>query len=293
MLPTRFMGALPVALIVLVLLIVTAATGWARPSKRTRDIPYLAPNTAGFDPERHLLDVYQPRRKPATPRPVVVFIHGGSWNSGSKNMYWFIGRRLAKQGFVAVIINYRLAPAVEVPAMADDCARAVGWVASQIGAYGGDPSRIYVMGHSAGGGLAALLASGPTVFTRNGLPAGLVKGAVLNDPAGINMYDYLQKMEYPDDRKFLIPFGKEPAGWQAVSPQYQVQVGASPMLLYTGGRTYPSIIKGTEEFHQTLQKLGVQSQYRVIPRKKHVPMVTGLFWKNNIMYRDLRALAKP
>jgi hypothetical protein len=65
------------------------------------------------------------------------------------------------------------------------------------------------------------------------------------------------------------------------------------MLLYTGERTYPSIIQGTKDFHEKLQQLGVQSQLRELPRKKHVPMVTQLFWKNNIIYRDLRALAKP
>ncbi len=187
-------------------------------SHRTKNISYIPANsTVKADPERHLLDVYAPNRKPKTPLPVVVFIHGGNWDSGSKNIYWFIGRRLAKQGraadaVVAVIINYRLAPNVLVPAMADDCARAVQWTSQHIGEYGGDPNRIYVMGHSAGGGLAALLATEDELFTKIGMAKNPVKGAILDDPAGINMYDYLLKMEYPDDKNTSFRLGKTRLG---------------------------------------------------------------------------------
>jgi len=260
-------------------------------SKRTKNIPYVLVNSApNADPERHLLDVYAPNRKPATALPVVMFIHGGNWNSGNKNTYWFIGRRLAKQGVVAVIINYQLSPAVMVPEMANDCARAVQWATQHIGEYGGDPNRIYVMGHSAGGGLAALLATEDELFTRLGMDKNPIKGAILDDPAGINMYDYLLKMEYPDDKKYLAPFGKDPAGWKAASPLFKVRAGLPPMLLYTGERTYPSIIDGTKALRDKLQVAGVKHQYRDLPGKKHVPMVTQLFWKRNIIYRDLLTL---
>lgn len=144
--------------IVLLLLLLTLSV-IARPSRRTKDIPYVTPETPGYSADRHVLDVYTPQKASATKRAVVVFIHGGSWNSGNKNIYTFVGRRLARHDMVAVIINYRLSPAVQVPDQADDCARAVQWVSQHIGDYGGDPSRIFVMGHSAGAGLAALLAA--------------------------------------------------------------------------------------------------------------------------------------
>lgn len=288
MLLLRLSSLVPPILIALtVLLLLTGTYVLARPSKRTKDIPYVAGNVPGFDPQRHILDVYAPKRVSATPRPVVVFIHGGNWNSGKKDIYWFIGRRLARQGVVAVIVNYRLAPGVQVPAMADDCARAVLWAKQHMADYGGDPNRLYVMGHSAGGGLAALLATEDTLFTKLGLAGNPVKGAILNDPAGINMYDYLLKMEYPTDRQYLVPFGKDPEGWRAVSPLFKVRPGLPPMLLYTGERTYPSILTGTKAFYDKLRAAGVSAQYRVLPRKKHVPMVTQLFWKNNVIYRDL------
>ena len=220
----------------------------------------------------------------------MVFIHGGNWNSGSKNIYWFIGRRLASQGVVAVVISYRLSPEVQVPAMADDCAAAVAWTSQHIADYGGDPARIYVMGHSAGGGLAALLATDDTLFTKQGLAQNPVKGAVLNDPAGVNMYDYLLKMEYPTDKQYLTSFGPNPDGWRAVSPYYQVRSGAPPMLIFSGEKTYPSISDGSKAIHEKLLSLGINSTYMVLPGKKHVPMVKQMLWKRNIIYRQALAL---
>jgi acetyl esterase/lipase len=266
------------------------ALAW--PSRRSKDIAYVSPNTPGFDTERHRLDVYQPRKKSTTKRPVVVFIHGGSWNSGSKNIYWFVGRRLAKQGIVAVIINYRLAPNVEVPAMVEDGAQAIRWTQQHIAEYGGDPTRIYVMGHSAGAGLGALLATDDMYFSRLGLTTNPIKGAILDDPAGLDMYDYLTKMDYPNDQQYLVPFGKNPAVWRAVSPMYHVSKASPPMLLFVGGKTYPSIASSSERFRQKLIELGVQHEFTVIPGKKHIPMVLQLFWKNNIIYQQVRKLVE-
>jgi acetyl esterase/lipase len=255
-------------------------------SHRLKGIPYKSASVPGFNPEKNRLDVYRPNGQRTQAAPVVVFIHGGNWNSGSKNIYWFIGRRLAKQGIVAVIPSYRLSPEVQVPAMANDCAEAVLWVRNHIADYGGDPNRIYVMGHSAGGGLAALLATDNSLFTKLGLTDNPIRGAILNDPAGINMYDYLQEMKYPSDRQYLTSFGEKPDGWRALSPYYQVRAGAPPMLLFVGEKTYPSIIAGTKALHEKLQTLNVPTQYTVLPGKQHVPMVKQLFWKRNIIYRE-------
>ena len=274
-----------IALIFLVLIVNECAV--ARPSKRTKDIAYVAATSPDFSPERHVLDVYAPKKKSASGYPVVVFIHGGSWNSGSKNIYEFVGRRLAKQGVLAVIISYRLAPNVLVPAMADDAARAVLWTTQHIAEFGGDPARIFTMGHSAGGGLAALMATKDELFTKLGLTKSPVKGVILDDAAGLDMYDYLQKMEYPNDQQYLVAFGKDPAVWRSVSPMYFVGRDSPPMLLYTGGRTYPSITNSTAKFDKKLQEFGVTHTYSVLPGKKHVAMATQLFWKNNVIYRDL------
>ncbi|MBD2704885.1 alpha/beta hydrolase [Spirosoma sp. BT702] len=283
---SRLLWLAPLTLILLTTLLVIANEyAVASGSKRTKDILYDSSDSAS---ERHRLDVYTPRSTTSKTRPVVVFIHGGSWDSGSKNMYSFVGRRLASQGVVAVLINYRLAPAVEVPEMAVDCSHALVWTYRHIAEYGGDPNQIYVMGHSAGGGLAALLAVNSHYFTQLGLMQNPIKGAILDDPAGLDMFDYLKKMEYPGDEKYLIPFGKKADVWQMVSALYQVDANCPPMLMYTGEETYPSIIKSSRKFDQQLKKFGIRHTLTIIPGKKHVGMAVQLFWKNNLIYKDLR-----
>ncbi|RZL08526.1 MAG: alpha/beta hydrolase, partial [Hymenobacter sp.] len=151
--------ALPPLGLLLAVATVLLANEWAvaRASHRVADVPYVAATAPDFDAQRHLLDIYQPKGKAAAPRPVVLFIHGGNWNSGSKDnlLYRAVGRRLAKQGFVGVVISYRLSPQVLVTGQAQDAARALAWTVQHIKEYGGDPARIVLMGHSSGAGLAA------------------------------------------------------------------------------------------------------------------------------------------
>ncbi|GAB4055969.1 alpha/beta hydrolase [Spirosoma litoris] len=284
----RLLWQIPVALLILSIFLFSIS-GYAISfnSRRTKDVAYVSSTSPDFSPERHLLDIYTPRSTSAKGRPVVVFMHGGAWNSGSKNLYFIIGRRLAKQGVVAVVINYRLAPAVEVPAMADDCARAVIWTAQHIADYGGDPNRIFVMGHSAGGGLAALVANDDQLFTKFGMAKNPVKGAILDDPGGLDMFDYLTKMQYPGDESYLGAFGKKPDVWRTVSALYYLRADSPPVLMYAGENTYPGIASSTRKYDKRLQELGIKHEFTVLPGKKHIPMVTQLFWKNNVIYRDL------
>jgi acetyl esterase/lipase len=288
--------ALPPLGLLLAAVTVLLANEWAvaHASRRVADVPYVAASAPDFDAKRHRLDIYQPKKE-AAPRPVVLFIHGGSWNSGSKDdiLYKTIGRRLAKNGFVGVVISYRLAPQALVPQQANDCARALAWTVAHISEYGGDPARIVLMGHSAGGGLAALLATGSdTLLARHGLPPSAAHAVLLDDPAGLDMLDYLTKLEYPNDAQYLVPFSKDPAVWRQASALYHVRAGAPPYSLYIGGDTYPSIKNSSEKFRQRLTQLGQAPKYVVLPGKKHVGMVTQLFFANNTLYAELKRLAR-
>ncbi|MGI4862533.1 MAG: alpha/beta hydrolase [Janthinobacterium lividum] len=291
----RLLALLPLGLL-LAVAVVLLATEWAvaRASHRVPDIAYVPASAPDFDTNRHRLDVYQPKKEATVLRPVVLFIHGGSWNSGSKNdiLYKAIGRRLAKQGFVGVVISYRLAPQVLVPQQADDCARALAWTVAHIKEYGGDPARIVLMGHSAGGGLAALLATGSdTLLAKHGLPATAAHAVLLDDPAGLDMLDYLTKMQYDGDAQYLVPFSKDPAVWRQASALYHVRAGAPPYSMYIGGDTYPSISGSGAKFRDRLTQLGHPPKYTVLPGKKHVGMVTQLLWSNNELYQELHRLA--
>jgi len=289
--------ALPPLGLLLATAAVLLANEWAvaRASHRVADVPYVAASAPDFDAQRHRLDIYQPTAEAAAPRPVVLFIHGGNWNSGSKDdiLYKAIGRRLAKNGFVGVVISYRLAPQVLVPQQAADCARALAWTVAHIKEYGGDPAHLVLMGHSAGGGLAALLATGSdSLLAPYGLPATAAHAVLLDDPAGLDMLDYLTKMQYPNDAQYLVPFSKDPAVWRQASALYHLRAGAPPMSIFIGGETYPSIKTSSETFRQRLTQLGAVPKYTILPGRKHVGMVTQLFWANNELYDELRRLAQ-
>ncbi len=105
---------------------------------------------------RQSLDIYRPRDS-GTAQPVVVFFYGGGWVGGSKEKYGFAAAGLTARGFVVVIPDYRLYPEVVFPAFVEDGAAAMRWVVDNIAEYGGDPGEIYLMGHSAGAHIAALL----------------------------------------------------------------------------------------------------------------------------------------
>jgi len=114
---------------------------------------------------RQGLDIYAPKAAHGVPvkgpLPVIVFFYGGSWNSGDRQGYAFVGRALASRGFVVVIPDYRLVPEVHYPEFLQDNAAAVHWVRQHVQDYGGDPSQIVLMGHSAGAYNAAMLALDP------------------------------------------------------------------------------------------------------------------------------------
>ena len=118
--------------------------------------------------DKHKLDLYLPKGKKNF--PVLVFLHGGSWRSGDRSVYPLFGNRFAKPGIGVAIPSYRLMPKNPHPAQIEDTAAAFAWVYKNIAQYGGDVSRIYVAGHSAGGHLVALLALDPVYLAKYDIP---------------------------------------------------------------------------------------------------------------------------
>ena len=109
---------------------------------------------------RQLLDVYLPLNRQA-PGPAVVFFYGGSWTSGERASYRFVGEALAARGIAVVIADYRLSPAVKYPVFLQDSALALRWTLDHLSELGADPTQLFVMGHSAGAYNAAMLALDP------------------------------------------------------------------------------------------------------------------------------------
>ncbi len=131
----------------------------------------------GFDSDNGLyLDVYAPAS--ASNAPVVVFFYGGSWKNGKRKWYSYVGKTLASNGIVTFIPDYRKYPDVQFPAFVDDAATATRWVRDHASEFGGDPSRIYVMGHSAGGQIAALVACDDRYLQKVGMHTSDLSGMI-------------------------------------------------------------------------------------------------------------------
>lgn len=126
---------------------------------------------------RQSLDIWGPSG-PLQNLPVVIFFYGGGWETGDRADYGFVGRALAARGFIVIIPDYRLAPKAHFPDFVEDSAAAAAWTQQHIGAYGGDPSRIALMGHSAGAYNAAMIALDAQWLDRAGGSASQIRGVL-------------------------------------------------------------------------------------------------------------------
>jgi acetyl esterase/lipase len=166
----------------------------SRKMEVARDIPYN-PQTNEF------LDVYT---RPDVPsKGTVIFVHGGYWDTGSKDEYPFLADSLTEQGFTTVIVNYRLVPIVTFPSYVEDVAQAVKWTTENITEYGGNAENIFLMGHSAGAHIAALVAYDERYLQNVGLSNQNLRGFI----GFAGPYDFLPVS--PDDVRSIAALGTE------------------------------------------------------------------------------------
>jgi len=225
------------------------------------------PNIAyGADP-KHRLDVYVPDQKSAEPRPMLVFWHGGRWEFGDKADYRFVGAALAELGYVAVLPNYRHYPYVKMPGFMDDAARAGEWAAGHAGELGADAGRLYLMGHSAGAHMAALVSLDPRYFAAAGRPGPPVAGVIgLSGP-----YDFLPLLE-PDVQDMFGP----PQNYPDSQPINFVRSDAPPMLLVHGLMDETVRPKNSSSLAAALRARGVPVTLRLYPKALHGDTVAAL-----------------
>jgi acetyl esterase/lipase len=214
---------------------------------------------------RQQLDVYVPAERPG-PAPVVVFFHGGFWQAGSRPEYRFAGLALASRGFVGVVPAYRLYPEAQFPAFVEDAAAAVKWVSEHASTMGGDPGRIYLMGHSAGGHLAVLLALDDRYLRTLGVPAGVVRGAI--GLAGL--YDFL-----PLPRDLRPVFGP-PEQWPASQPINFAGAGKPPLLLLHGDADDIVDLRNTTSLAGRVRERGGRVETVIYPGVGHRRLVLSL-----------------
>lgn len=224
--------------------------------------------TAAYGPNpRHALSIYRPEHG-ASKAPVIVFFYGGNWVSGERDDYAFVGRSLAERGFVVVIPDYRLYPEAGYPAFVDDSARAVAWTARRIAQYGGDPKRIFVMGHSAGAYNAAMVALDPRWLRKHGSEPAILRGWI--GMAG--PYNFLP-IENETTRK-VFPYPNTPRDSQPIAHV----TAKSPPALLIAARNDKTVepVRNSGALADGLRSAGVPVREVVYDHVNHTTLVATL-----------------
>lgn len=213
------------------------------------------------------VEVVVPAHSAATPRLMVVFIHGGGWRSGRPQDYRFVGRMLARAGYVAVLPGYRLTPDGAFPHMLEDSAAAVAWARANASRFGGNPDRIVLAGQSAGAYNAVMLGLERQWLGRAGVPEGTIKGVIgLSGP-----YDF-----YPfTSESSRLAFGHVQPPEQT-QPIRFVRGDAPPMLLLTGNADVTVKPRNTRVLAEALGALGAPVQSVIVPGASHEDTVLKL-----------------
>lgn len=225
----------------------------------TRDVRY-APG------DSHQLDIYAPDGQRAA--PVVVFLYGGGWRDGHRRQYRFVAAALAARGFLTVVPDYRLFPAVRFPAFLRDNAAAIAWTKANIARYGGNPHRMFLMGHSAGAYNAVMLTLDRQWFGAEGLdPDRDIAGT-----AGLaGPYDFL-------------PLG-DPKHWEIFAPAGDLRLSqpitfargdAPPLFLATGTADTTVLPRNTRHLAAAIRRDGGVVEERLYPGVNHTRIIGAM-----------------
>jgi len=213
------------------------------------------------------LDVYSP--PDGTGHPVLLFVHGGSWQDYDKTLFAPVAMKLLPQEMVVVIPDYTLYPDAGYEQMAHETAAAIAWTLENVERYGGDPDKVVVAGHSAGAHLAALALLDPRFLSAHGHNAGEVRGLVgLSGPYDIRAeYDYWQaRGVYP---KVLVEVMGGQDHFQVASPVSYVRAGLPPILLIHGRQDETVPVEISEAFYADLQAAGADVALSVYEDSGH------------------------
>jgi acetyl esterase/lipase len=170
--------------------------------------------------ERCVLDVYYPKNSPGF--ATVIWFHGGGLTSGNKEL----PEALKNQGIAVISVNYRLGPKVIAPKYIEDAAAAVAWAFKNILNFGGDPSLIFVSGHSAGGYLVSMVGLDKKWLQAEGIDANKIAGLIPLSGQAITHFLVRKERGIPETQPLIDEY----------APLFHVRADAPPLLLITGDR---------------------------------------------------------
>lgn len=265
-----------IVILICVLLVSSCAT------IKNKNIPYLTKENSSLLKEEPTLTIFSPKKTIFEDQPVLLFVHGGNWNSGDKRIYHFLARNFAKKGITTVLVGYTLSPEANYDKMAEQVANAFKWTKENIANYNGNPDNIYLNGHSAGAHLIALIATN----SKYNVDKKSIKGIILNDAAGLDMKTYFESYPPTNKNDYLATWGNDSESWKDASPIYFVDENTPPIKIYLGKKTYESIKVGTKNFTKELNKYQPDVQPFLV-NKKHAGMILQFIYPWNNRYDEM------
>lgn len=227
----------------------------------TRHVPY------GPLP-RQKLDIYAPKN--GAVKATILYLYGGGWVSGARWYYRLFGRMMAARGYAVVVPDYHLFPHASFPAFVEDGALAFKWMHDHAAQLGGSSARLFVMGHSAGAHISALLALDTKWLGAQGLNTSAIKGVIgLAGPYTLN------PLKWSGLKDIFAPAHAEPNG---ARPIKLVRAGAPPMLLLHGARDRVVGAHASTYLASALSGAGSAAEAKIYPRIGHFELFAAYLW---------------
>jgi len=237
-------------------------------AKKVRDSAKSWLNIAYGDSPREQLDIY------AADRPngaVLIYIHGGYWRSGSKEDNCNFVPTFTEHGATVVLVEYDLCPQVTVTDIVRQTRASIAWVYKSITRYGGDPSKIYVSGHSAGGHLTSMALAND--WTKEGMPSDCIKGAVVT--SGVYDLDMVMKISVQEQVRLT------PAVAKLNSPFENPPRVKCPLVVAVGSAEPNGWQQMSKDYFDYVNQQGLNAEYLVVPGANHYTMSEKLLDATN------------
>jgi arylformamidase len=225
-------------------------------------------NVAYGSSAREALDIYAADRAGG---PVLVYIHGGYWRSGSKEENCNFVPTFTKRGATVVLVEYDLCPHVTVADIVRQTRASIAWVYSNITRYSGNPNKLFVSGHSAGGHLTAMALAHD--WTKEGLPRDLIKGAVAT--SGVYDLDMVMKISVQEQVRMTPELAKQ------YSPFLNPPLARCPLVIAVGSAEPKGWQQMSSDYFQFCKESGMNAEYLVVPGANHYTMTEKLLDESN------------
>jgi acetyl esterase/lipase len=212
------------------------------------------------------LDIYTPNNNAQHAKPVLVFFYGGSWDSGTKEMYFFVADAFTRLGYVVIIPDYAKYPAARFPVFMEDGAAAIAWTKQHVANYGGDPQKLFIAGHSAGAHLGGLLLTDARYLKKHALSPLDVQG--FSGLAG--------PYNFTPIRPSLMDVFGPPENYPNMQAMNFVNGDEPPMLLLHGAEDDTVGVRNQELLIEKLSAVGNPSTSILYPGLTHTSILTSL-----------------